>query len=429
MNDLCFFLKSLFFKPGEEDFTPAQRVFGPFFGAERLCRQRCGPIGRRRFQPEAALSGPQPDARPQLDRPCPPLHRLADQADIQRLGVPVGGHQGVGRRLQNERVGPLQRLQHPDAGPGAGRPGGGFRQQGRGGAVKIGTGAGGFLAEAGQVALGPGVGLPEGRQGVVAQPVAGVGVREVGLVGDPALAGGPAVILHFFAGQAKQGPDVKVPRRADAPRPVQPCPPRQTEQQRLGLVSDSMGRGDAVYPRAVGTGKAGVAQSAGPGLPARGAGQAVLPGAVDSQRHPQPGALGPDEGLVGVGIGPAQPVVDMAGGHLHPQPPGQGQQHAQQRHAVRSARDGRGHPLPMRKKPGLLAPGKHAGFRIVQNRRIHRSCPDLQARQCRKSTSIKRVWAPSQPSGTVLVSPWRFLATMHSAVSASTSAPSGCWLA
>ena len=46
-----------------------------------------------------------------------------------------------------------------------------------------------------------------------------------------------------------------------------------------------------------------------------------------------------------------------------------------------------------------------------------------------KSTSMKRVWAPSQPSGTVLVSPWRFLATMHSAVSASTSAPSGFWLA
>ena len=46
-----------------------------------------------------------------------------------------------------------------------------------------------------------------------------------------------------------------------------------------------------------------------------------------------------------------------------------------------------------------------------------------------KSTSMKRVWAPAQPSGTVLVSPWRFLATMHSAVSASTSAPSGFWLA
>ncbi len=55
-----------------------------------------------------------------------------------------------------------------------------------------------------------------------------------------------------------------------------------------------------------------------------------------------------------------------------------------------------------------------------KNRRVH---------QRLKSTSIKRVWAPSQPSGTVLVSPWRFLATMHSAVSASTSAPSGFWLA
>ena len=65
-------------------------------------------------------------------------------------------------------------------------------------------------------------------------------------------------------------------------------------------------------------------------------------------------------------------------------------------------------------------------MRLVTTSRRARRGP---AAQCRKSTSIKRVWAPSQPRGTVLVSPWRFLATMHSAVSASTSAPSGCWLA
>ena len=116
-----------------------------------------------------------------------------------------------------------------------------------------------------------------------------------------------------------------------------------------------------------------IAQGAGPGLPAAGQGQAVLPGAADLQRHPQPGAFPPDEGFVRVGRGPPQLVVDMAGGHLHLQPPGQGQQDAQQGHAVRPARDGGGHPLPMRKKPGLLAPGKHPGLGIPQKRRVVRS--------------------------------------------------------
>ena len=213
----------------------------------------------------------------------------------------------------------------------------------------------------------------------MAQPVAGVGVREVGLVGDPLLSGRAAVGLHLGPRQAEQRPDVEVPRGADASRPVQPGPPRQPEEQRFGLVSDSMGRSDAVYPRAVQPRKAGVAQRAGPGLAARGVGQALLPGAADSQRHAQPGARGPDKGFVGVGGRPAQLVVDMAGRDFHPQPPGQGQQDAQQSHAVRPARDGGGHPLPLCKKPGLLAPGKHPGLGITQNRRIHCSCRRFSA--------------------------------------------------
>lgn len=95
--------------------------------------------------------------------------------------------------------------------------------------------------------------------------------------------------------------------------------------------------------------------------------------AADLQRHPQTGAFLPDKDFVRVGRGPPQLVVDMAGGYLHLQPPGQGQQDAQQSHAVRPARDGGGHPLPMRKKPGLLAPGKHPGLGIPQKRRVVRS--------------------------------------------------------
>ena len=373
MNDLCFFLKSLPDQPGKEDFIPFQGVFGPFFRAERPGLQPRRPGGGRRLPPQAALPRPQPDPRPQLDRAGPPLHHPADQADVPFFGVPPGGHQGMGGGLPHKGVGPAQGVQRPDAGPRPGGLGGGLFQQGGGRPVKVGPGPGGFFAEAGQVALGPGVGLPEGRQGVVAQPVAGVGIRKVGPVGDPSLARRAAVRLHLGPGQAQQRPDVKVPRRADAPRPVQPGAPRQPEQQRFRLVSDSMGRGDAVYPPGVHPRKAGVAQGPGPGLPAAGQGQAVLPGAADLQRHPQPGAFLPDKGFVRVGRGPPQLVVDMAGGHLHLQPPGQGQQDAQQGHAVRPARDGGGHPLPMRKKPGLLAPGKHPGLGIPQKRRVVRS--------------------------------------------------------
>ena len=147
-------------------------------------------------------------------------------------------------------------------------------------------------------------------------------------------------------------------------------------------------------------------------------GRGQLCGMEHPQRHAQAGAFCLHKGLVPVGALSAQTVVHMAGRERIAKPRLQLPQQEQQRHAVRPAGNCR---RQMQRCAGLQKPLPGAEIRHPgKNHGIH---------QRLKSTSIKRVWAPSQPSGTVLVSPWRFFATMHSAVSASTSAPSGFWLA
>ena len=115
-------------------------------------------------------------------------------------------------------------------------------------------------------------------------------------------------------------------------------------------------------------------------------------------------------------------MVDVADGQLIAKLRLKPQQKVQQRHAVCPA----GH---CRRQMQLMQRGTRGQQRFLQTVFPHPGKDRFVFHQRLKSTSIKRVWAPSQPSGTVLVSPWRFLATMHSAVSASTSAPSGFWLA
>ena len=111
-------------------------------------------------------------------------------------------------------------------------------------------------------------------------------------------------------------------------------------------------------------------------------------------QHTQAGALCPHKGFISVGALPAQTVVHMAGRERIAEPRLQLPQQEQQRHAVRPTGDRRRQPQRCTglQKPlpdaEILHPGK--------NHSIH---------QRLKSTSIKRVWAPSQPSGTVLVSP------------------------
>ena len=179
---------------------------------------------------------------------------------------------------------------------------------------------------------------------------------------------------------------------------MQPRAPGQPQQQGLSLIICSMGRCNDIYPLPAQTRKAGIAQAARPVLPGMFRRQAHFVGHLCSmehpQRHTQPGAFRPHKGFVPVSALTAQAVVHMAGRKHKPEFRLQGQQDAQQCHAVCPA----GHcrrqlqrcaglqkPLP---DAEILHPGK--------NRGIH---------QRLKSTSIKRVWAPSQPSGTVLVSP------------------------
>ena len=250
----------------------------------------------------------------------------------------------------------------------------------------------------------------------MAQPVPGVGVGVVGLVLHPALAAAGAEAFRLPAGQAQQRVAETLPLWPDARRAVEPGAPRQPEQQRFRLVSSSMGGSNGGYPFGVQGVKTGAAQFPGPVLPGAGRhGKAHVRRVKHPQRHAQPPALPPDEGFVPVGGRAPQPVVHMARRQLITELRLQFQQNAQQRHAVGPAGDGGAELLPRIKQLVFLRKGAHF-FQNLFHQRL-------------KSTSMKRVCAPSQPSGTVLVSPWRFFATMHSAVSASTSAPSGFWLA
>ena len=228
----------------------------------------------------------------------------------------------------------------------------------------------------------------------MAQPVAGVGIGVVGLVGDPRLSCCPADGLGLGTAQAKQRAQVAPAPWPDAARTVQPSAARQPQQQRFGLVICSMGRGDGIYPLPLQLRKGRVTQTARPVLPGVCRGRGQLCRMEHPQRHAQAGAFRPHKGLVPVGALPAQTVVHMAGRKRIAKPRLQLPQQEQQRHAVRSAGDCRRQPQRCTglQKPlpdaEILHPGK--------NRGIH---------QRLKSTSIKRVWAPSQPSGTVLVSP------------------------
>ena len=82
----------------------------------------------------------------------------------------------------------------------------------------------------------------------MAQPVAGVGVGVVGLIGDPRLPRSPADGLGLGTAQAEQRAQVAPAPWPDAARAVQPGAARQPQQQRFGLVICSMGCGNGIYP-------------------------------------------------------------------------------------------------------------------------------------------------------------------------------------
>ena len=122
---------------------------------------------------------------------------------------------------------------------------------------------------------------------------------------------------------------------------------------------------------------------------------AILTSNVLMQGNTRLGSFSAHKGFVPVGALTAQAVVHMAGRKHKPEFRLQGQQDAQQCHAVRPAGHCRSQVQRLARTKQLFSQNKHAHMR--QNFFI--------VHQRLKSTSIKRVWAPSQPSGTVLVSP------------------------
>ena len=104
------------------------------------------------------------------------------------------------------------------------------------------------------------------------------------------------------------------PHGAQAPQHTHAAQP-QPEQQRLGLITSSMGRCDGVYPLCQQPPEAGVPQTARPVLPGLRPAHLCfqLSGMEHPQRQAQPGADLPDEGFVPVRRLPPQAVVDVAG--------------------------------------------------------------------------------------------------------------------
>ena len=90
----------------------------------------------------------------------------------------------------------------------------------------------------------PGAGRLDGGHRVAAQPVAGVVVGKIALVGDPGEPPAAAEVLRLGLGDAQHGPHVAPPHGGDARRPPHPGPPGKAQKQRLGLVGEGVGGGD-----------------------------------------------------------------------------------------------------------------------------------------------------------------------------------------
>ena len=211
--------------------------------------------------------------------------------------------------------------------------------------------------------LGGAVDPAEGGQCAVAQTVAGVVVGVVGLVGDPAFAAGAADGLGVGPRQAEQRPQIARTAGPDARRAVEAGASGQPEQQRLGLVTPSMGSCDGIYPVGQHPLKAGIPQAARPVLPRPGLSCLgfQLSGMEHPQRQAQPGADLPDEGFVPVRRLPPQAVVDVADREGDAPFPGQRAHEAEQGHAVGPARNSQREMLFAVQQ---LFPGAEAAHRL-----------------------------------------------------------------
>ena len=232
------------------------------------------------------------------------------------------------------------------------------------------------------------------------------------------------IVLHLLAGGGQQGADERPPGRGDAPQPPQPGPPGQVEKQGLGVVVGGVGGGDPVGPRLPGRlAQKGVphvpggllqAGPPGPGLAGHVAGAQKQGDGGENPPVGQP--LGPaaqghelfHEGGVPPGLLPPELVVIVGGGQGKAQPGPQAVQGVEQAHRVGPAGHGAQHGAPRGDQvqpPDQLFHGfEHGG---------PPSCAVYSSR-CH-SRSLKVVNSGCHCSSTIPVSPWRFLAMMHSA--------------
>ena len=409
MNDLYFFFKISRKKPCSHLPAARKAVFCLFFRLKGLAFRPFvfllpGPF-RHNLLPEASVFGTKAHPVSQLYRTAAAPHKAAQQLHIFFLCVTHGSRQRVHGCFQNKRIRSGKRAQPPHR-TGFRAVDGSLcriqtcsRKQLFGLPGKIGIRAGCLLAEAGKVFRRCAVGALQRRQRRTAHPVAGIGIGRVRLICDPCLPGCTAEAFGILPGKSQQWPQVAPALWPDACRTVQPRAPGQPQQQGLSLIICSMGRCNDIYPLPAQTRKAGIAQAARPVLPGMFRRQAHFVGHLCSmehpQRHTQPGAFRPHKGFVPVSALTAQAVVHMAGRKHKPEFRLQGQQDAQQCHAVRPAGHCCSQVQRLTRTKQLFSQNKHAHMR--QNFFI--------VHQRLKSTSIKRVWAPSQPSGTVLVSP------------------------
>ena len=192
-----------------------------------------------------------------------------------------------------------------------------------------------LAAQAGDCLLRRRVDALQRRHHRVADAVAGVKVGGVGLILHIVLPKGGTVCLGIGAGQAQAGAAVDAAAGRDTCQPVQACPPRHAEQERLRLVRAGVGRGNQSFLPRGQLVEPGIAQLPRPFLTGLGRdGHTLFLGIIQEQFYPVPAAERRDKVGVSPGRRTADTVVDVGGQHFDSQVFAPPKQKKQQSHRV-----------------------------------------------------------------------------------------------
>ena len=207
----------------------------------------------------------------------------------------------------------------------------------------------------------------ERRHGAVADTVSRIVVGGVRAVLHVLLAALGQQGLHLFPREAQYGPDYPAPALGYAAQAAQARAARQVQQHSLRVVVRRVGRG---YGRGAPLVRCAlqevIAQAAGrllcPEAVLAGEGRHVA--APEVRRDAQARAQRADKGLVPVGLGPSQAVIEVRALDAHIEPRRSLQQQPQQADRIRPAGDGAEH------QP---APGQQFEIEPLSHRRA--ACP------------------------------------------------------